>query len=290
MNEKKDCDISENEFPKWVKRQNADDDRYVQNKIKSILDSPKINIADIDQYIGWRASDEERIGFIIRILEQQYTEKISYILDQKDINELTDFLNRLIHSLAEYQKAGYPQNGAVAPEELEEFRQLATDTDKIPIETLAETAPLLTTNSYLKMCRLVYDATSLWKYPDDISTEHIYCKERVLNGSSILHIDRDSPEEFARSFYPTYHYEELWFGGPALYIGDESVRSGKSCYTTPKIFGKWTGWIGSHYYDSVKLYRSVKMYIALRKNGYPIYCRNYEEIYNKIIKFDYLRK
>ena len=269
---------------------NLNDDPSIRKALLDIINSAELNQREFDRYIGWNVDDDDRIINIWKILTYQYSRKLSEMLKKKDRSDVVGFLNRFVHSYLEFIDAGRPEYAPISPEELNKFRQLAADTDKVPIETLAETAPVLTTNSYLKMCRLVYDATSLWKYPDDISTEHIYCKERVLNGSSILHIDRDSPEEFARSFYPTYHYEELWFGGPALYIGDESVRSGKSCYTTPRIFGKWTGWIGSHYYDSVKLYRSVKMYIALRKNGYPIYCRNYEEIYNEIIKLDYLRK
>ena len=57
-----------------------------------------------------------------------------------------------------------------------------------------------------------------------------------------------------------------------------------------RIFGKWIGRIGDRYFDSVKLYRCVKMFLALRKNGYPIYIRQYEEINNEVIKLNYLRK
>lgn len=287
--EKKDQEISETAIKKPIKKLTADDDRYVQNKIKRILNSQKVNKAEIDQYIGWHVSDEERIRFIIKALELQYTKKISEIINQRDKDELTDFLNRYIHSLAEYQKAGYPKSDVVSPEELVEFRQLAADTDKIPMEMLAESAPVLTISSYLKMCRIVYDATSLWKYPNDITTEHIYGKERMIEGVSRVYTDWDSPEEFARFLCTQYHSEELWFGGPALNIENESKWSNQE-YTYPKIFRKWIGRVGDRYFDSVKLYRCVKMYLALRKNGYPIYIRQYDEIYNEVIKLNYLRK
>ena len=289
MHDKINHKTSENTTEKPIKKRTADDDRYVYNKVKRILNSKKINNDEIEQYVGWHVSDEERIRFIIKALELQYSAKISEILNQRDNDELTDFLNRYIFSLAEYQKAGYPKSDAISPEELEEFRQLAAYTDKIPIETLAESAPVLTISSYLKMCRIVYDATTLWKYPSDITTEHIYGKERMIRGLSRVYTDWDSPEEFAGFFFTQYHSEELWFGGPALNIENESKWSNQE-YTYPKIFRKWIGRVGDRYFDSVKLYRCVKMYLALRKNGYPIYIRQYYEIYNEVIKLNYLRK
>ena len=108
-------------------------------------------------------------------------------------------------------------------------------------------------------------------------------------GESILGIYPESPEAFAKTFYVIYHREELWFGGPKLYIHDESAKLGERLYSSPKIFGKWTGCI---YCDNIgeHLYKGVKMYIALRKNGYPIYISDYEQICQNVQKCNYQTK
>ena len=291
MQNKINRNLYENEIKKPIIKPTDDDNRFVEEKIRNILDSEAFNKEAFNYCTGW-ISEKERIGYIRGMLERQYVDNICSIFKHKDKIELIDFLNRVIMSRKIYKEDGCPQSDVLTPDELEEFKRLAADTDKIPKDTLAETAPVLTANSFLKMCRIVYDATSLWKYPDDISAEYIFIEARMnaeTIGEGILGIDPDSPEAFAKTFYGIYHREELWFGGPKLYIHDESAKLGERLYSSPKIFGKWTGCI---YCDNIgeHLYKGVKMYIALRKNGYPIYISDYEQICQNVQKCNYQTK
>ena len=267
---------------------NLDDYPHIRQAIIDIINSAELSKNELDRYTGRNLDDDERVIRVCGILTYQYPRELSELLAKKDKSDVIGFLNRFAHSYCEFVDAGRPEYAPISPEELDKFRKLAAETDKIPKEQLSETAPILTVNSYLKMCRIVYDAATLWKYPDDISTEFLLSKARLMN-SVFYGIDRDSPEEFARSYYTRYHHEELWFGSPDLNITDESARSGPG-YTMPKIFGKWTGSVYCNGFSHTDLFRGVKMYIALRENGYPVYCSNYKKIYNEIIKFDYLRK
>ena len=174
-------------------------------------------------------------------------------------------------------------------EELEEFRYLAEQTDKIPKEELAKTAPLLTTRTYLEMCRVAYDAASDWEDPEDTSTEELFCKARSWSTQheydhGILGCDWDSPEEFAQRFNLSYHNDEIFFGGPTLYISDESAKIGEHVYTRPEIYGQWTGSMGCKPYFTPRICKAVRIYIALRKKGYPVYFYKYKEILDAVEK------
>ncbi len=177
----------------------------------------------------------------------------------------------------------------ITMEELEEFKLLAEEVEKIPIEELSKTAPLLTTRTYLDMCRVVYDATYDVPYPEDTPTTQLFCDARLWSyeherDEGILGIDWDSPEQFAQKFDVSYHNEELFFGGPSFYINDETARIGKNCYAIPKQYGQWTGSIYCNTSDLKDRCRAIKMYIALRRMQYPVYFPAYKEAYSAALK------
>lgn len=175
-------------------------------------------------------------------------------------------------------------------EELEEFQYLAEQADKMPKEELAKTAPLLTTRTYLEMCRVAYDAAADWEYPEDTPTEELFCRARLFDlqheyDYGILGCDWDSPEEFACRFCVSYHNEELFFGGPSLYISDESAKVGEHAYTWPERYGQWTGCMWCKPYFTERISKAIRMYIALRKKGYPVYFHKYKEILDAATKY-----
>ena len=260
--------------------------------ITTIIESANFDKEAFRKYTGSFLTESERVSRISNILVLQYADTdIDKILQQKDINEIIDFLNRFIRSKNEFGGRDRSNTPKLNVEESEVFLDLASQTEKIPPEKLCETAPLLTVNSYLEMCRIVYDAAAIWKYPEDISTEFLFCDARMWSyeheyNEGILGIDRDSPEKFAKTFYTSYHCEELWFGGPKFYMHDESAHLGRNLWGIPKVFGKWTGKIYCDENDG-DIYKAVKMYIALREKEYPVYFGNYAEIYDRIKKGSY---
>lgn len=182
---------------------------------------------------------------------------------------------------------GYKEE--ITMEELQEFRQLAEEAEKIPIEELSKTAPLLTTRTYLDMCRVVYDATYDEPYPEDTPTTQLFCDARLWSyeherDEGILGVDWDSPEQFAQKFEISYHNEELFFGGPSFYIHDETARIGEKCYTRPEQYGQWTGMIFCDISYKKDLCRAIKMYIALRRKQYPVYFPDYKKAYSVALK------
>ena len=100
----------------------------------------------------------------------------------------------------------------------------------------------------------------------------------MINRIEPVSLTAEEPEEFARCFDRSYHNEELFFGGPSLYIRDESAKVGEHAYTRPERYGQWTGYMWCKPYSIEKIGKAVRMYIALRKRGYPVYFHKYEEI------------
>lgn len=259
---------------------------------KLALEILEDNAFEKDAFVEWqgavvRYDIQNIVGHLVDILQRQYVSvEVEKILADNKKEEIVDFLNRLIESKLKYRMHYNNQISLITIGELEEFMKLAEQTDKLPKEELSKAANLLTTRSYLDMCRIVYDAISEWKYPSDISTAYLFCDARAFDFKheyehGILGAEWDSAEQFACRFNGSYHNEELRFGGPKLYIDDESSRVGKNVYTSPRIYGQWTGCVCCRVYDIKAVYQAIKMYNALRKEGYPIYFFKYEEAYWK---------
>lgn len=260
-----------------------------EETILEILKSAKF---DKETFKKWRGcsfcyDEEDNVGEIANILHAQYVNMdLENIFAHHSTEEIIDFLNRFLQSKLAYKNGDRNQYNTITLEELEEFKMLAEQTDKISKEELSKTALLLTTETYMELCRVVYDATFEWKYPRDISTAYLFCEARMFSyrhehDEGILGINWDSPEQFAHSFDASYHNEELYFGGPVLCIRDESARIGENCYTCPEKYGQWTGDIYCNSYSMESVCRAIKMYNALRRKQYPVYFPKYKDAYIK---------
>jgi len=259
----------------------------VTTAILDILNAEEFHKAAFQKRQEFGEYDVERnVSAIAEILKEQYADiSVENILEQKDRAQIIDFLNRLIDSRFEPPNWERLQPPIFSKMELEEFLTLAEQVAAIPREELAKTAPLLTTRTYLEMCRIVYDVTYDRKYPKDISTAYLFCEARMFGYQheydyGILGTDWDSPEEFARAFDASYHEEEMYFGGPNLYIYDESARLSSHACTVPKKYAQWTGNI----YVRGDEWVAVKMFVVLRKANYPVYFPEYKEVYAKMLR------
>lgn len=260
--------------------------------ILEIINSDKFDKEAFEKLRGFFSSIDVKgnIEAVTRMLQGQYMDiDIENIFINNDKDKIIDFLNRLIHAKLPYRNGCRKRCNPITPEELEEFKILATQADAMSEEELSKNAPLLTTRTYLEMCRTVYDVTYDWKYPDDISTAYLFCEARLSSyqeeyNHGILGIDWDSPEQFAQRYFSSYHREELGFGGPSIDILDESACIGEKLYTRPEVYGRWTGHIYCRFYDKESISEAVKIYIALRRKGYPIYFGECDKTYSEAKK------
>ena len=232
---------------------------------------------------------ERNIECISGTLQTQYMDiNVENILANHSREEITDFLNRLTYAMY-VSKTNSHKKITINEDELEEFKVLASETDKISKAELSQTAPVLTKRAYLDMCRVAYDAIYGDKYPPDVSTAYIFCDARMLSFEheykrGILGADWDSPEQFAEKFSCSYHDEELEFGGLTLVIHDESALISEGLYTSPTAYKAWTGYIHCDPWDTELMCKSIKAYIALRRKQYPIYFSHFNEAYSAMQK------
>lgn len=228
---------------------------------------------------------KQSLECIAGLLQAQYMDiNVENILANHSRDEITDFLNRLIH-IEFTAKDNWRREMTITADELEEFKKLSSETDKILKTELSKNAPVLTVKTYMEMCRVAYDAMYENIFPPDISTAYIFCSERMLSFEheyerGIFGADFDSPDEFALNFTCSYHNEELEFGGMTLYIHDESALISEGLYTSPEAYKAWTGYIHCNPWRTNLMCKSIKAYNALRKKQYPIYFSNSDKVYS----------
>ncbi len=250
--------------------------------VKDILQSEHLDNKAIQIHNSTSSLSDE--CYVSGLLQSQYaTLDLNKILSEHTSDEIVDFINRYTVSQNNFYKIKSESRindlCKLSETEITAFLSLAMSTERIPKEYLSKSAPILTTRSFLKMCRLVYDATTIWQYPPETSTALLFCEERMCSfeaehDEGILGVDWDDPKQFAQAYGSSYHPEELWFGGTPFYIHDETARKSDNCYAIPEAYTQWTGYV----WCGLDLYQTVKMYLALRKNGYPVYCHNYKDI------------
>lgn len=258
-----------------------------EEAISEIINSDKFDFDSFKEYCWWyySSSPKECVKHIANILQGQYMSiDVENILINNDKNEIIDFLNRLIRSKLTYKNSMRNKPIVITEDELEEFKMLASQTKQIPKEILSKTAPTLTVRTYMDMCRIAYDAMYGDRYPNDTSTAYIFCEARGFPFEheydlGIFKAEFDSPEEFAKYFLFSYHYEELEFGGLRIWINNKIA-----CSTVIKNYDLWTGDIHTYTWDTERMIKSIKAYNALRKKEYPIYFSDYYGVYSKIKK------
>ena len=258
--------------------------------IEDIMNCPAFD-RETFQSMARQYFTDDKPEIIGMFLKQQYLcEDISEIFRTHSLDEVVDFMNRLITSKDRYQRMSLREIEklcVISVEELDEFTRLASETDKIPVDKLSKTATPLTGRSFFEMLRVGFDAAKIWDYPPDTSTAFLYSEARFLSNSDPIKLlkDPDSIEAFASSYQVLYHNEEIWFGGPGIVIHDETARSG-GAYTCTYKYTEWTGRVYSERLpDIIKLYKAIKMYIALRNAGYPVYYSRADEDKKDYLKF-----
>lgn len=216
---------------------------------------------------------ENKPEIIEDFLKRQYIcEDISEVIETCGIDNVIDFLNRLIASKDKYQSMCAWEKEklcVISDDELDEFMRLASETAEIPISELAKTSPSLTGRSFLEMMRIAFDASAIWKYPPDTSTAFLYSEARMMSRRDAFRLlkDPDSIEEFAGNYQVLYHNEEIWFGGPVLCINDESARLERG-YTHAYQYTEWTGYVCSIGNDIIHMliYRIYSCFCGLGNN------------------------
>ncbi|MBR1453117.1 MAG: hypothetical protein IJ593_00500 [Lachnospiraceae bacterium] len=149
----------------------------------------------------------------------------------------------------------------ITDEELDRFIKYSYDKE----ENMKPYDDEMTGRKFLKLCRLCYDAAPKYPFPKDVSDFYVYSS---MKGGNLEHeyyhvlseeIDIDSPKDFVKYHNCGYHTEELKFGGPCISFTHHNIfQRGKN---------RWT----AHFYGkSEKEWRTIKMYLALRDNGYPV--------------------
>ena len=138
---------------------------------------------------SWYADDfEQVVRCLSEIMQRQYSElDVAAIFEKHEMGEIIDFLNRFVHCRLESKKSSSDSVYHFSMEELEEFESLAKETSELSKEELSKTAPVLTTRTYLEMCRVAYDVISKCEYPQDISTAFLFCVRGIL--STYLSLD-----------------------------------------------------------------------------------------------------
>ncbi|MBR1455010.1 MAG: hypothetical protein IJ593_10290 [Lachnospiraceae bacterium] len=216
------------------------------------------------------AKNEIETAFAKRIGRQYMSEDIEYVYNKYGEQNVIKFIQNLIDFNSKYGDVRI--RTILSEEEIEEFLNYAKDNDVKP-----STIPMNAKN-FLKMCRICYDAAPVKLYPKGISDYYIYQDERgsaFHEDSTVL--DKDCYEDDNKFLekYPggAYHFEEIRFGGPSIYIKPKSYhkKSGKK-YVNVRT------WTASFSGKTCEDGRSIKMFIALRRKKYPIIVDEPEEM------------
>lgn len=128
----------------------------------------------------------------------------------------------------------------------------------------------MTIRLYLKLFRTAYDA-----FPDrlskSVSNFFVYNYKKGLEQGDIeifARSDWNSVDDF-ENLKGIYHREELWFGGPRLYINKKKTKWNCNLYMQ-----------GFRKEDAAEI---ILIYVRLRDKGYPVYCMDYEKVLDTLI-------
>lgn len=199
--------------------------------------------------------------------------------DEKILRKLNLVLDRSLYPLKNRNEWDLYM---LTHEELEYFLLLAKEASEKSMTDYAKEYTVLTTNEFLKMARVLYDAAENPPWPEEISTTYLYCYNRMegFSDERIFKTGWDDPKQFASKYRGLYHPEELWFGGPHFYIKDLKEYDEKGYQSKlPETNSPWTATIAADAYFQRETYRGIKMFIALREHGYPVYFYEYEKAY-----------
>ena len=248
--------------------------RYVnQNVLNEYMESSVALGFYIDPVSRLKDAEEQ----LLFLLQNQYgLLEASEIYDAFGEERCVDFLNGAMKFYASQRRQGrHVKKNTVSADTMSEFLTFAAQT--MP----RVSAEPMTLRKFLRMCCVAYDAAhSAADQPPGASDMFVLCDNRnrkFRDDFAYLYEnlgnDWDSPDAFHRIYHlyapRPYHIEELRFGGPVLRLddtGSEIISSGSFDYRG---------------YNRNTAADAIRMYVALRKAGYPVICSNPDEIIQK---------
>lgn len=238
-------------------------DEEIDNKLNRIYyDDDKV----IDRQKIMIEIKDELENYYERLMHQQYMdESVKKVFKKYGECKVVKLLKEIDEYNRNYEYVRI--RTVVTEDEIEEFLNYIKDYELRP------TIEPLNAKTFLKLCRICYDAAPIRVYPKGISDYYIYKDER----GSAFHEDStvldpkcyEDDKEFLEH-YPlgAYHFEEIRFGGPCLQLTPCTI--GLKIDNTIKAVKAWSGSFYSRTYSGETCGRTIKMYNALRRNGYPI--------------------
>ena len=242
---------------------------YLKTKIDEELESKRLSLYDdekIDmqkEIIDAKDSLEE---IYENLMHMQYMDaNVENVFKKYGEEEVVKSLKRIEEHLYKYQDVRI--RIVVSEDEIEEFLEYIKDYELRP------TIEPLNAKTFLKLCRICYDAAPIKVYPEGISDYFIYKNERgsaFHEDSTVLDPECYENDENFLAHYPlgAYHFEEIRFGGPCLSLTPCTI--GLNIDNTIKAVRAWSGSFWSKTFNGETCGRAIKMYNELRRNGYPI--------------------
>ena len=242
---------------------------YLKTKIDNEIERKRYSMFSDDEEKDDEQNEvlkikDELEEYFEQVMHKQYmSDDVKNVFKKHGEENVVKFLKKIEEYSEKYERVRI--RTVVTEDEIEEFLNNIKDYKLIP------TTEPLNAKTFLKLCRICYDAAPIKVYPEGISDYYIYNDER----GSAFHEDRtvldpkcyEDDEEFLEH-YPigAYHFEEIRFGGPCLNLRSCTILD-ENTFETVRA---WTGIFYSKTYDGETCGRTIKMYNALRKNGYPI--------------------
>lgn len=246
---------------------------YLKTQIDDEIEQMRYTIfSDYDEYE--KLDEQSKLAkikegleeYFERIMHQQYmSDNVENVFNKYGEEQVVSFLKTIEDYRKKYERVRI--RTIVTEDEIEEFLNNIKDFELRP------TIEPLNAKTFLKLCRICYDAAPVRVYPDGISDYFIYKDERgsAFHEDSTL-LDPECYEDVDKflEHYPlgAYHFEEIRFGGPCLTLTPRRV--GLNVGNTIESVRAWDGYFYSKTYNGETCGRAIKMYNALRKNGYPI--------------------
>lgn len=246
---------------------------YLKTKIDEEIDRKRYRLfSDYDE--NKEADEQSNIikikdgleEYFERIMHQQYmSDDVKNVFQKYGEKNVIDFIKVIEEYEKKYENVRI--RTIVTEDEIEEFLNNIKDFKLTP------TIEPLNTKTFLKICRICFDAAPIKIYPKGVSDFYVYKDEKGGSFSEYITVLDPKCYEDDKEFisnYPVgaYHFEELIFGGPCLSLHPCTI--GINIDNTIKAVRAWTGNFYSRTYDGETCGRTIKMYNALRQNGYPI--------------------
>ena len=161
----------------------------------------------------------------------------------------------------------------------EEIQEFLGYISKQPEESPATRLAQITAGFFFDCCKMGYAANN-YKDSTELSAKQLYINNADGRNDGLLELEEDSVDAFA-----DWYHNRINHGGHPW----EVCRGGNSTHISLYVNHDAEGWYlslaGSSYGRSVE---TIKFYLALAKQGVPIYMYDSTEIVSRLIEADYI--